>query len=92
MENNIYERFGIYELRRIAKNKGVKAPTKLKKYELIEQIQKIDNEIAFGFVNTNRGRPAKDITVPEIKIYPCSQCPLLKKIDYILFELDKLKD
>ena len=31
LDRDFYERFGIYELRNIARNKGVKNPTLLKK-------------------------------------------------------------
>lgn len=64
MEKNknyeFYDDFNIYELRNIAREKGVKLPTTKKKKELIEEIIKLDSGIIKPYVKkTKQGRPRK---------------------------------
>lgn len=60
---NIYNDFGIYELRNIAREKGVKSPSTKKKNELIEDIIKLDSGVIKPYVNkTKQGRPCKNFS------------------------------
>lgn len=85
----IYEQFGIYELRKIARQKGVASPTKLRKKDLIEQITKIDSGEILPKANPiNRGRPVKFINLPSENI-TCFGRPafkILKEIYDLVFE------
>lgn len=86
LERDFYEQFGIYELRNIARDKGVAHPTSLRKRELIKQIVKLDNgEILPHIDKYNRGRPAKFIKLPNIN-RNCFDCPVYKRIKE-LYEL-----
>ena len=81
--NEIYEQFGIYELRKIARQKGVMCPTRLKKKDLIEQISKIDSGEILPYISPdNRGRPAKFINLPNDN-FACVDCPAYKKFKEI---------
>ena len=53
----MYKNFNIHELRKIARNIGVKCPTSLKKTELIIQIEKIKNGKQQPYFNNGKGRP-----------------------------------
>jgi len=64
MEKNknyhFYNNFGIYELRNIAREKGVKSPTTKKREILIEEIIKLDcGKIKPYIKKTKQGRPCK---------------------------------
>lgn len=56
-------KLGIYELRTVARNIGVRCPTKLKKEEMIDCIFSILSGKEKPYVNTSKkGRPPKDIS------------------------------
>lgn len=58
-----YNQLGIYELRNVAREIGVKRPTTFKKADLIEQIEQIETGELKPYVKkTKQGRPAKQIT------------------------------
>lgn len=61
LENyNFYNNFSIYELRNIAREKGVKLPTTLRKKDLIDEIIKLDKGIIKPYFRTSKqGRPCK---------------------------------
>ncbi len=80
LDGDFYEQFGIYELRNIARDKGVKSPTLLNKNALITQIMEIDNgSFEPTFRTTKQGRPFKPISLPDID-GTCLDCPIYKKI------------
>ncbi len=55
----LYESLGIYDLRNVAREKGVKSPTTKKRQELIDEILKIDRGEQEPHVKRGRGRPEK---------------------------------
>ena len=56
-----YENLNIYELREIARKKGVKCPTNKNRNYLIKEMLKIDNNEQEPYVNkTKQGRPVKN--------------------------------
>jgi len=57
-EQIIYKDYNVHELKKIARDVGVKCPTSLKKAELIEQIEKIKSGKQQPYFNNNgKGRP-----------------------------------
>lgn len=57
-----YENLGIYELRKLAREIGVKSPTSLRRAELIEKINAIESGAEQPYVNKSHvGRPTKEI-------------------------------
>lgn len=68
MFNNKYEDLGIYQLRVLAREMGVKNATIYKKEDLIIKIRNIENGKTKPYVRkTKQGRPAKDVDMEEIK-------------------------
>lgn len=61
------ENLGIYELRALARDVGVKSPTTKKQKELVESILKIQNGEVKA-ITTNKGRPPKKISFSAINI------------------------
>lgn len=64
MEENqkysLYNQVSIYELRNLAREKGVRCPSKKKKLDLINEIIQIDNGSKQPYIKTtNQGRPLK---------------------------------
>lgn len=67
---NSYEELGIYELRAIAREVGVRYPTTYKKSALILKIENIKNGMEKPYFKTSKqGRPAKNINIKPIKDY-----------------------
>lgn len=63
-----YEDCGIYELRAIGREVGVRRPSIYKREDLIKKINEIENGVTEHFVKkTKQGRPAKDINIQNIK-------------------------
>ncbi|MBQ0017376.1 MAG: hypothetical protein KBT30_01945 [Clostridiales bacterium] len=90
-KKSYYERYGIYELRKIARDKGVKSPTILRRSEIIEKIELIESGIEKPCFNSkNRGRPAKEIEITKYKNYNCKDCKILKNITERLKELENM--
>lgn len=86
LERDFYEQFGIYELRNIARDKGVKSPTLLNKNALITQIMEIDDgSLEPTFRTSKQGRPFKPISLPDTD-GTCLDCPAYKKFKE-LYEL-----
>lgn len=57
-----YKNLCIYELRKLAREIGVKSPTSLKRAELIEKINAIETGKELPFIKkTNKGRPVKKL-------------------------------
>ena len=65
----------VYSLRIVAREIGVKAPTKLDKQELLDEIVLIKSGMKAPVSPTKRGRPLKS------KIYPCAEEPESKTTD-----------
>ena len=93
MDNKVnYQNLCIYELRVLAKSKGVKCPTKMKKQQIIECLIAIENGHLTPYY-TNKGRPQtrrvlKSDNAREMSIDILSAC----KIKYIIDEeIDCLK-
>ena len=57
-KDQLYEA-NMHSLRNIAREMGVKAPTRLKKRELINEILQIDSGVKRPCIRSNRGRPLK---------------------------------
>lgn len=64
-----YDKYHIYELRNMARDKGIKSPTTLKRAELIESLIKIENGELQPIIKTTRGRPAKILNIPKTIVY-----------------------
>lgn len=80
MNDFLFENLGIYDLRNIARQKGVKNPTTKTRNELVKEIQVIEQGIQKPFFNhSNRGRPFKKIDLPSVTIFDCEHCPLYQK-------------
>lgn len=78
-----YENLCIYELRKLAREIGVKSPTSLKRAELIEKINAIETGKELPCImQTRRGRPIKQINFT----YDISEKGF--KSDYVNFLLD----
>ena len=84
---------GIHFLRQYARDVGVKAPTTLKKNELIQEIRLIENKTKEPCLkNSNRGRKPL-ISVDSKKINNCKNCIYFekyKKIDDFVLQINKL--
>ena len=76
------DKYCIYELRCIAREKGVKCPTKLKKKELIKEIHLIEKGKKQPYVKEKVGRPVGFIR--QFNTNPCSDCDINKKYNDIL--------
>ncbi len=62
------ERLCVYTLRNVAREVGVKAPTTLKKSELINEIERIQRGEKQAKIPDTRGRPVKSLIGEEKKI------------------------
>lgn len=85
-----YELYGIYELRLIARNKGVKRPTTKRKAILLDEIKKIDNGELKPYFPKEQGRPNKLIIMDKLRKMKCPTCHILKKYESLITELEKL--
>lgn len=57
-----YEKLCIYELRKLAREIGVKSPTSLKRAQLLEKIKAIESGIEQPYIKkSNKGRPVKQL-------------------------------
>ena len=63
----MYENLGIYELREIGREIGVKCPTKLKREDLINSITNIKLGIDKPYIRKGQGRPVKHINLLNLK-------------------------
>ena len=83
------EKISVYDLRNIARGIGVKAPTILRKYELIEEILQIESGKKRPSEKSKRGRPIKSgFTNSTISV---KDKEMIKKeiIDSILKEIER---
>ena len=86
------EKIGVYDLRNIAREVGVKAPTALRKNELIEEILQIESGKKPPHELSKRGRPSKNSFCSSIKsTISVSDKNAIKKefIDSILEEIKR---
>lgn len=75
---------GIFELRQIGREKGVKSPTTLRRNDLISQILGVQSGKIKPWVKPNlKGRPPKTITISSFN----SEVNL----DYVLVKISQLK-
>ena len=64
-----YDDLGIFELRAIGREIGVKSPTTYKRDELIKNIENIEKGIIEPYRKTKRqGRPAKNINIKVVGV------------------------
>lgn len=67
-----YEQYDVHMLRRIARDKGVRAPTKLNRQELEDKLKLVDAGKLEPIVVTKRGRgrPTKqEMPMPDLREY-----------------------
>lgn len=93
---------GIYELRELARQKGVASPTHLKRAEIIQQIMEIEKgKLTPKFNTTKRGRPTKKHNIPSdycncpayismVSIFNLLEEPLNKLLNLIELYKDSL--
>ena len=89
----MYKNINIFELRMIAREKGVRCPTTLNKPQLIEQLAKVENgEIAPYFKQSGgKGRPVMTTTLNlnNINLYELTHRDKLVKLFISLQDLNK---
>ena len=94
LDKKQFENLGIYEIRKIAREKGVYSPTKLRREKLIEQIIKVDSGEIKPYQKKSKGRPPKYVSTPKMKVYDCGKCEALQKmlemIDMVKLPLTQL--
>ena len=66
LEKSKLGKLGIYDLRRLAREKGVKSPTTKKRDELIEEIKKLETGEQEPYFKKGGGRPPKPAIFSDI--------------------------